>query len=410
MEIGSAAIHILIDTWEGHLTPPEVASLADRASRGRDHNIVRAAAELALSCLPQAHALNPSEVQRALFQCKEQSREMLEKACLAVESAAKGGGVYPEVLFHVAKRWYELSEEAASQSGSDHHHTERSGRESRPQSAPTVPVAASHSPVQAGSSSPASVQVSPFSNTPPNVNQVNQVTVSSAQIFSHNGQLATQAVVLPFAIPPVPQPSPHHHPIPHQQTFVQPTYNIVQQIQPFVPPYSQSIPLHAQNIHPYVATFTYNSPMQFNSIPQSAYTSASPYRQLAPGQQVQVLPSQNCQVANIQGIIAPQAPLPLPQQQNEEANHLNTSGTNPALNPTQAHYLHAAFRVGILAVETLARRVHDDRPQTKYARNPPMGDDVKWLLNISMKIGMLMSFESFGLWFFNIFLLTDSYS
>lgn len=72
MEIGSAALNILVECWDGHLTPPEVASLADRASRARDLNMVRAAAELALSCLPHAHALNPNEIQRALVQCKEQ--------------------------------------------------------------------------------------------------------------------------------------------------------------------------------------------------------------------------------------------------------------------------------------------------------------------------------------------------
>ena len=33
---------------------------------------------------------------------------MLEKACILVENTAKGGGVYPEVLFQVAKYWYEL--------------------------------------------------------------------------------------------------------------------------------------------------------------------------------------------------------------------------------------------------------------------------------------------------------------
>jgi hypothetical protein len=33
---------------------------------------------------------------------------MLEHSCLTVENAAKGGGVYPEVLFQVAKYWYEL--------------------------------------------------------------------------------------------------------------------------------------------------------------------------------------------------------------------------------------------------------------------------------------------------------------
>lgn len=40
-------------------------------------------------------------------------------------------------------------------------------------------------------------------------------------------------------------------------------------------------------------------------------------------------------------------------------------------NQTQLRYLMAAYNVGMLAMETLARRVHDDRPQAKYARNPP---------------------------------------
>jgi hypothetical protein len=66
--------------------------------------MVRAAAELALSCLRHAHALNTPEIQRALTQCKEQSSDMLQRACLSVESLAKDGGVCPEVLFEVAKR------------------------------------------------------------------------------------------------------------------------------------------------------------------------------------------------------------------------------------------------------------------------------------------------------------------
>uniref|UniRef100_A0A1B0CK08 ZSWIM8 TPR repeats domain-containing protein n=2 Tax=Lutzomyia longipalpis TaxID=7200 RepID=A0A1B0CK08_LUTLO len=108
MEIGAPAISFLIDTWEGHLTPPEAAGMADRASRGWDSNMIYPAAELALSVLPHAAALNPNEIQRAILQCKEQSDQMLERACLTVENAAKGGGVYPEVLFQVARYWYEL--------------------------------------------------------------------------------------------------------------------------------------------------------------------------------------------------------------------------------------------------------------------------------------------------------------
>ncbi|XP_035518958.1 zinc finger SWIM domain-containing protein 8 [Morone saxatilis] len=126
MEIGSAALNILVECWDGHLTPPEVASLADRASRARDPNMVRAAAELALSCLPHAHALNPNEIQRALVQCKEQDNVMLEKACMAVEEAAKGGGVYPEVLFEVAHQWYWLYEQSVG--GGSSQQRETSGR------------------------------------------------------------------------------------------------------------------------------------------------------------------------------------------------------------------------------------------------------------------------------------------
>lgn len=44
----------------------------------------------------------------------------------------------------------------------------------------------------------------------------------------------------------------------------------------------------------------------------------------------------------------------------------------------------------MLALETLARRVHDDRPQAKYARNPPYGEDVKWLLRISKHLGKIL--------------------
>lgn len=48
------------------------------------------------------------------------------------------------------------------------------------------------------------------------------------------------------------------------------------------------------------------------------------------------------------------------------------------------NYLMAAYRVGMLAMETLGR---NDRPQIKYARNPPYGEDVKMLLGVALKLG-----------------------
>lgn len=51
---------------------------------------------------------------------------MLEKACMAVEEAAKGGGVYPEVLFEVAHQWYWLYEQSVG--GGSSQLRETSGR------------------------------------------------------------------------------------------------------------------------------------------------------------------------------------------------------------------------------------------------------------------------------------------
>lgn len=59
-------------------------------------------------------------------------------------------------------------------------------------------------------------------------------------------------------------------------------------------------------------------------------------------------------------------------------------------NQMQFHYLMATFRTGMLAMETLSRKVHDDRPQTKYARNPPYGEDVRWLLSVAIKLGQFL--------------------
>merc|ERR1719154_245309 len=56
--------------------------------------------------------------------------------------------------------------------------------------------------------------------------------------------------------------------------------------------------------------------------------------------------------------------------------------------PVANEYLLSAFRVGMLALETLGRRVSEDRPQNNFIRNPSYADDVKWLLNIAKKIGI----------------------
>ena len=65
-------------------------------------------------------------------------------------------------------------------------------------------------------------------------------------------------------------------------------------------------------------------------------------------------------------------------------------GGDTSVDDVHINYLLAAFRVGMLAMDTLAKRVHDDRPHIKYGRNPPHGEEVKWLLGISSKLGIFL--------------------
>ncbi|XP_064457941.1 zinc finger SWIM domain-containing protein 8 homolog [Ornithodoros turicata] len=345
MEIGSSALMFLMDTWEGHLTPPEVASLADKASRGRDPAMVRAAAQLALSCLPHAQALNPNEIQRALLQCKEQSPSLLERACLAVESAAKDGGVCPEVLFDVARRWYDLYEESQQGIGDP-------------------PV------VQDGGPLDANLQVSLAAPMGPSVPTSESGAPETPPLFVVEGLAPTQpqlSVVpplsypLPYRAPPYPYlggvHSFHH---PHLSVQYHPAYL------PGPPAYHYpTLGNHAQF---YAAT---TAARHVPPPPPPVYTHQMIGVHMAPVARA-VLP------------MAPPPPAPPPTAVGQ-AHQVQNSISQ--LNQTQLNYLLSAYRVGLLAMETLARRVHDDRPQAKYARNPPYGEDVKWLLRVAKKLG-----------------------
>lgn len=428
MEIGSAAINILIETWEGHLTPQEGASLADRASRGRDPNMVRAAAELALSCLPHAQALNPNEIQRALIQCKEQSREMLERACLAVERAAKGGGVYPEVLFDVARRWYELYDESVQ---GLQPHIILAPAIQQPQQ-PQVEVTNGEEVMvqlvqQAGGESNASPPV--LQLVPAHPSNAGGAQMAQAP---PPGQLPPGAPI-PYTIAP---PAGTLSQLPHHP-YIAP-YSYVQQVPPnFNLHYSAPhIQLHTHNMHPsYMATYPYQS-QAFGSLPPNIHSTTTlyhanvshlrpppppqtvpvafaanpaalrgqqPYIQAAidQQQQQQAQPPQQPQpvavaVVGNQQVVISAEPVSSAQQQPQPQVDLQAAPL-PAQNSVPWNALLNAYRVGMLAMETLARRVHDDRPQTKYARNPPYGEDVKWLLQIAMKLGLYLDLPAHSL-------------
>ncbi|XP_014298528.2 zinc finger SWIM domain-containing protein 8 homolog [Microplitis demolitor] len=384
MEIGAPAIWFLIDSWEGHLTPPEAVSIADKSSRGSDPNMVRAAAELALSCLPHAHALNPNEIQRAILQCKEQSDLMLEKACIMVENTAKGGGVYPEVLFQVAKYWYELylrhtpGGEQQDDIPHDHLQLDPNGAlivepgqgqldlnigQMMPGPTQTVVVTSTQPPPQPYPPHPTMTTLVPGVGLPYTVGPYSFVHPHHP-IPAFGGQMPPHRV----ALPPAP---------PHMQMYhaAMPPHQVHPQHQRHPPPVTQPPPVQQYYPQPTVTTvnvhplpgghhmFGMQQPMPVN-VPQEVAGSMPGHNGMQGPAMVQAQP-----------IISTVRPQPQVHRQSQP------------FSPQQLRPLVAAYRVGMLALETLARRVHDDRPQAKYARNPPYGEDVKWLLRISKRLG-----------------------
>uniref|UniRef100_A0AAQ5YJW4 SWIM-type domain-containing protein n=1 Tax=Amphiprion ocellaris TaxID=80972 RepID=A0AAQ5YJW4_AMPOC len=397
MEIGSAALNILVECWDGHLTPPEVASLADRASRARDPNMVRAAAELALSCLPHAHALNPNEIQRALVQCKEQDNVMLEKACMAVEEAAKGGGVYPEVLFEVAHQWYWLYEQSVG--GGSGQQRETSGRcganggsgrrppesscgildngasmESSGVAAVTasvtatavVPVISVGSTIYQSHAMPGQAMPHPHSQGlhPYTTIQAHLPTVCTPQYLGHPLQHVPRPAVFPVTGAAYPQGM---HPafIGTQYPFSvaaapQPPMAATAVTFPGVP-----VPSMTQiAVHPYHT----ETGLPLSTTVAVGSVHSGPTIQAIQGASLPSLSSQPAALVS----------TPFQAEDDQHSQPISQQGL---------HYLHSAYRVGMLALEMLGRRAHNDHPNN-FSRSPPYTEDVKWLLGLAARLGV----------------------
>ncbi|KAM9365213.1 zinc finger SWIM domain-containing protein 8 [Pholidichthys leucotaenia] len=397
MEIGSAALNILVECWDGHLTPPEVASLADRASRARDPNMVRAAAELALSCLPHAHALNPNEIQRALVQCKEQDNVMLEKACMAVEEAAKGGGVYPEVLFEVAHQWYWLYEQ--SMGGGSGQQRETSGRcganggsgRRPPESscstldsgvsmesaglaavtasvtaAAVVPVISVGSTIYQPHPMPGQAMAHPHTQGlhPYTTIQAHLPTVCTPQYLGHPLQHVPRPAVFPVSGAAYPQGM---HP-----AFIGAQYPFSVAASPQPPMAATAVtfpgvPIPSMTqiaVHPYHA----ETGMPLSTTVAVGSVHSDPTIQAMQGASLPSLSSQP----------APLVSTPFPAEDEQHSQPISQQGL---------HYLHSAYRVGMLALEMLGRRAHNDHPNN-FSRSPPYTEDVKWLLGLAARLGV----------------------
>ena len=74
-----------------------------------------------------------------------------------------------------------------------------------------------------------------------------------------------------------------------------------------------------------------------------------------------------------------------------QGGHPTVQGPNGPSGSVGLRYLDSAYRVGLLALENLGRKISEDRPQNKFAKNPSYGEDVKWLLQISRRLGKFSS-------------------
>uniref|UniRef100_A0A8C7Q7S1 Zinc finger, SWIM-type containing 8 n=1 Tax=Oncorhynchus mykiss TaxID=8022 RepID=A0A8C7Q7S1_ONCMY len=350
MEIGSAALNILVECWDGHLTPPEVASLADRASRARDPNMVRAAAELALSCLPHAHALNPNEIQRALVQCKEQVHVR-----------------YSSVLFEVAHQWRppEMGHGVMDNIGN----MDSSGVATVTASvtaAAVVPVISVGSTIYQSHALPGSAMAHPHTQGlhPYTTIQAHLPTVCTPQYLGHPLQHVPRPTVFPVSGGAYPQGM---HP-----AFIGAQYPFSVAAGPHPPMAATAVtfpgvPVPSMTqiaVHPYHTE---------TGLPLSTTVAVGGVHSGATIQAIQgsSLPGMSSQPVSL-------VSAPFPSEDEQHSQPISQQGL---------HYLHSAYRVGMLALEMLGRRAHNDHPNN-FSRSPPYTEDVKWLLGLAARLGV----------------------
>lgn len=404
LDIGRQALEIIRCTWRKHLTPTEVASLADKASQSADNSVVGEASRLALSVLSEANSLLPAESQKAMNQCKEQSAKMLEEACLAVEKAAERGGVYPEVLFRVARHWHELYlsnlEKLYSKWMQQQHQQQQQNLNislqpfQQQQQVPFYEVVpTSNSFIGAHHHPPPPLRLLP--SMPPH----SQIPLLHA-LPTPATALSTSPIFSPSIPPPciryVNNPSvPVNNSYRLHTSFSAPTMNPTQfpasmaapsVLLPSALPYDRMPPPPPNTSM--VGTIQQSQPRQHD-----CFTTAIPPPPLNYHQQQHLVYQQQPITFNLNS--NQQHRMHLSQSQPQQQLQFqyarcdsNKSGVGASRFVTTderlLQLLRNAHRVGIAAMNNLRSL---DSVSAKFARHPPSGDDICWLLDVTAQIG-----------------------
>ena len=311
---------------------------------------------------------------------------MLEKACLAVEKAATGGGVYPEVMFEIAHHWYEMYKR--------HSPPGTLAREEGPCRPPAQPPVSRAMPNHPLVSQPSI----PISQPPPNV--------ASTSAGFHIGQVGPPGG---FQMPTFPAVyslihgfpgNPNQLPpqIPLQMYVGPPPQHVLSGLQvptslnqgAGVAGQFPGMPAPGMGAIPGLQIFpnTSDSGPRFNLAGGPLFQLTLPGMG-APNNMAPLLPNppQNLQP----GVVLLAHPPPSASPLQPHGPSPSSPSNHPSINSNALicqRYLMPAYRVGMIALETLGRRVSEDRPQTKFARNPSYSEDVKWLLGVAKKLGL----------------------
>ena len=336
--------------------------------------------------------MKPTEIQRAVLQCKEQSNEMLERACIVVENSVKNDNLF-EVLFAIAKRWEELFIEELN----------------------SFNLANNQTTVHPMTSALAASIDAPFNYTPPPIlemvngqNQINNANLEAYireqqqqqqqqqqqgsnannffnaannlglhfnrmnfnpnQMFPQQGQQANQMLQnmnlinpnsvglnLPFI----------NNPLIIQQQQQQQQLNFVQQ------QFQKQQPQNLSNNHnSNISNFPFNLSIQQLNFYQNNI-------------RMQQQQQQNLN----QSMHAPATVAYSPTKMaSKEPQNMPASPTTAENSQPPIKHLKTAFRVAMLGLEALPKRVDGTNQSVKYRQNPIYFEDVKWLWEIAIKL------------------------
>ena len=386
------------EQWESVLTPSEVIDISSRAVRSGDLLLRRTAAELALSCLPQAHTLNPGEIQLSLTMCKEHDTHMLARACSAIETSSRNGGIQPQILFDIARQWQFIhSKSSQSMINDSQSASTQNNHEEKEKSSQVNPILRNSSGV----------------DEPMVLNQGNYIPLNYPPSDLIYPRPFIPGVVSSIHLPPNQFPSRCHSL--HSKGVAEyhassksrneSSRNLLQDSPQFSKVSSQPNLLHN--------AASREESRQTTAVRQSAILTAEQYVQQQMHQMAEEMLIRNisqtttttnakwpADVASFSWIypqyLGSLHHCPMPQHvlkgkimpTNFDAMGMPISNCPSEVDACEIpQELRNAFRVGMKALEGLANRGVEERSEVKYAPSPPCSDDIRWLCALSASLG-----------------------